>query len=420
MNHDILKRVIDDYRDLIRKAEIVDRDIAFEENGNYVLVGPRRAGKSTILYKRARDLVRSGVSYDQIIFLNFEDERLAGFSMPDFEDIVLVAKEMCGERTPYYFLDEMQTVDGWERFARRLSDFGERVYITGSNAKMLSREVESRLGGRYMSKTVYPYSFAEYVRASKADIEGFSSSSLALSNRLLGEYFVYGGFPATLLFQDRRGYLSSVYEKILLGDIIERHSIRNAKSLRLLIAKIAETICSEVSYTRLYDIIRGIGFSISKDSIISYCSYCEEAYLLFKSENYYASFLGKESNPRFYFCDNGMLGLFSDRESALLENMAAIALKRRFGDDLYYVKSPKTGIDVDFFLPEQGMAIQACYRLSDSSFMRERDNLIKLKGKEGKVKRLIILTYGEKKEIIDGGCTIEAMPLIDFLTSLKQ
>lgn len=419
MNHDILKRVIDDYRDLIRKAEIVDRDIAFEESGNYVLVGPRRAGKSTILYKRARDLISSGASYEQIIFLNFEDERLAGFAMPDFEDIVLVAKEMCAGRKPHYFLDEIQIVEGWERFARRLSDFGEHVYITGSNAKMLSREVESRLGGRYLSKMVYPYSFSEYVRANKADIEGFSSSSIALSNRLLGEYFLYGGFPATLFFNDRRGYLSSVYEKILLGDIVERHSIRNAKSLRLLITKIAETICNEVSYTRLYDIIKGIGFSISKDSIISYCSYCEEAYLLFKSENYYASFLGKESNPRFYFCDNGILGLFSDREGALLENMAAIALKRRFGDDLYYIKSPKTGIDVDFFLPEQGMAIQACYRLSDSSFEREKANLIKLEGKEERAKRLIILTYSEKREIDEGGCTIEVMPLIDFLSYLK-
>lgn len=420
MNHDILKMVIGDLLQTIKEAEIVKRDISFEENGDYVLVGPRRSGKSTILYERVRDLLSSGVKESQIAYVNFEDERLSDFSLSDFADIVLVAKERAESRKPIYFLDEIQNIAGWEKFARRLADAGERVYITGSNAKMLSREIESALGGRYMTKMIYPYSFGEYKRARGAKEEMVSSAAVAENNRLLREYFTYGGFPASLLFADKRSYVKSVYEKILLGDILERHSLRNAKSLRLLVRKIAETVCGDVSYSRLYDIIRGIGFSISKDSIISYCDYMEEAYLLYATENYYASFLDKESTPRFYFCDNGILSLFTDRESALLENAVYLSLRRRFGEEIYYVKSPKTGIDADFFIPDQGLVIQSAYRLSPSSSSREKENLIKFSRSEKKAKRLIIVTYEEKGEIIEGETRIEAMPLKEFLEWVEK
>lgn len=419
MNHKIIQTVIEDQQNTIKKAAIVERNISFEENGDYVLVGPRRAGKSTILYKRALDLVERGVSWNQIIFVNFDDDRLIEFGISDFQDLVLVAKEMASGNRPYYFLDEIQNIEGWEKFAMRLANDKERVYITGSNAKMLSREVESKLGGRFLSKTVYPYSFAEYLRANKADI-GASSSAIASVNGLLKSYFVYGGFPDTLNFLDKKGYLASVYEKILLGDIIARHGIRNVKSMRLLVKKIAETIGNEVSYSRLYNIMRGIGFPIAKDTIMDYCAYAEEAFLLFKTENYYAGFVDKESNPRFYFHDNGILNLLLlDKDAYLLENMVAIALKRRFGEEVYYVKSPKTGIDVDFFVPDEELAIQACYMMSDSSWKREIENLAKFRKGEEKAKKLLIVTYDEKKDIEVNGIHVEAVPLKEFLSMME-
>ena len=156
MNHQILKAVIYDAHETIRSLEIVPRDYHFVENVNYILIGLRRAGKSTLLFKLIQEMVNNGINWDQIIYINFEDERLAEFTLADFNDIVATASEMT-PRKPYYFLDEVQNVTGWERFARRMADSNEHVYITGSNAVMLSHEMESRLGGRYMTMQVYPY-----------------------------------------------------------------------------------------------------------------------------------------------------------------------------------------------------------------------------------------------------------------------
>ena len=140
MNHALLKSVIYDQHEFIRNFQIVPRDYEFEENGNYVLVGLRRAGKSTLLYKIVLDLVASGVDWEQIIYINFEDERLSEFTVADFNDILSVQSEM-SDKKGYFFLDEVQNIDGWEKFARRMADAKEHIYITGSNAKMLSREI---------------------------------------------------------------------------------------------------------------------------------------------------------------------------------------------------------------------------------------------------------------------------------------
>lgn len=422
MNHDLLKLVINDQQQIVKDAKIVERSIDLEKNGNYVLVGPRRAGKSTFLYKIAQNLVESGLSWKQIIFVNFDDDRLLEFKASDFEDIVLVAKEMCGEAIPYYFLDEIQNIDGWEHFALRMANMNQKVYITGSNAKMLSREIEARLGGRYLSKTIFPYDFREYLRANNVSIDEVSTTSLAQRNALLKQYFVYGGFPATLQFSDKKEYISSIYQKILLGDIVTRNNIRGINGIRILMKKIAETIGSDVSYTRLSNTMKTIGFQLAKDSIIDYCSYAKDAYLLFSVYNYYAAFIDKESNPKFYFSDNGLLNLFLlDKETALLENLVAISLKRKYQDDLYYIKSSKTGIDVDFFLPEERTAIQVCYSLQkEETFIREVENLLKLAKNEQKVEKLWIVTYEEKKTIEVKGKKIEIIPLLEFLMMVSK
>ena len=164
MNHALLKSVIYDQHEFIRDFQIVPRNYEFEENGNYVLVGLRRAGKSTLLYKIVLDLVASGVDWEQIIYINFEDERLSEFTVADFNDLLSVQSEM-SDKKGYFFLDEVQNIDGWEKFARRMADAKEHIYITGSNAKMLSREIETTLGGRFFAKHITPYAFGEYLTA---------------------------------------------------------------------------------------------------------------------------------------------------------------------------------------------------------------------------------------------------------------
>ena len=414
MNHDILKRIIFDQHQVIKNAKIVDRDIKLEPNINYVLVGLRRAGKTTLLYKRVQDLIASGIDWNQIVFINFDDERLLDFNVNDFDDILLVAKEL-SDKNHYFYFDEIQNIDGWEKFAIRLANQGYKVDITGSNAKMLSKEVEAKLGGRYISKEVLTYSFKEYLRAYNVSTNDYSVDNMGRVNTLLEQYFVYGGFPATLDFTDKREYVSNIYQKVLYGDIITHNEVRNENGMKLLVKKIADSLRQELSFTKLQNIITGIGYKISKDIVIDYCGYCKDAFLLFTLENYYASFLDKNSNPKYYFRDNGILNLFlNDKRSSLLENIVAIHLYRNYKEQLYYLKGGK--VDIDFFLASKNYAIQVAYSLDgNDAYEREISSLLEYKKeKRGKIE-LIIVTYEEKKTIVIDNVNINVIPLKEFL-----
>ena len=414
MNHEIIKKVIFDQHQVIKDSVIVERDIVLEKNANYVLVGLRRAGKTTLLYKRVQDLIAEGVEWNQIIYINFDDERLLGFNVNDFEDILLVAEELSNKKHYFYF-DEIQNVDEWEKFAIRISNQGFKVDITGSNAKMLSKEVEAKLGGRYISREILPYSFKEYLRASTVNKDGYSTKEMALINSLLNEYFVNGGFPEALVYKNKREYVSSIYQKVLYNDIIVHNDVRNENGMKLMIKKIAESVKQDLSYTKIQNIITGIGYKISKDIIIDYCGYCKDAFLLFTIGNYYASFSDKNSNPKYYFMDNGILNLFLDnKRSSLLENIVALHLYRNHKESLYYLKGNK--VDIDLYLSDSNTAIQVAYSLEKGdTYNREVGNLVEFAKSSDKNCKLAIVTYEEEKTINVEGKTIEVMPLKKFL-----
>ncbi len=421
MNHSILKQVILEQIEIIQGAEIIERDYEFEKNINYILVGLRRAGKSTLLYKIARELVEAGCDWSQIVYVNFEDDRLLGFTVDDFNDIVETAYELTDAKEIYYFFDEIQIVDGWEHFARRMADQKKHVYITGSNAKMLSSEMEKVLGGRYLSKMIMPFSFREsleYKRVEYGEKALLTTSKVAKVRRECQEYISSGGFPDAQLLYNKREYIKSVYEKVLLGDIIEREKVNNKMALRLMVKKIAETVMHEISFNTLAGNVKATGTKTSTDSMIEYASYAENAYLLFKNRNYVSKFAEKEGTPRFYFYDNGLLSLFLvDKPSALLENAVAVYLKRRCGEDVYYFKSPQTGIDIDFYLPEENTAIQVAYSL-ETAEERETKSLISFAEKNAEIKRLIIVTNEEERTISKGGVTIEVLPAYKFFLGM--
>ena len=418
MNHNVLKQVILEHIEIIQSAEIIERDYHFEKNVNYILVGLRRAGKSTLLYKIARELVKTGCDWSQIIYVNFEDDRLLGFTKDDFNDIVEVAYELTDADEIYYFFDEIQNIDGWEHFARRMADQKKHVYITGSNAKMLSSEMEKALGGRYLSKMIMPFSLGEsldYKKIAHDDKALLTTSKVAKVRRGCQEYISTGGFPEAQLLFNKREYIKSVYEKVLLGDIIEREKVNNKMALRLMIKKIAETVMHEISFNTLAGNVKATGIKTSTDSMIYYVSYAENAYLLFRNRNYVSKFAEKESTPRFYFYDNGILSLFLvDKPSALLENAVAVYLKRRFGEEVYYFKSTQTGIDIDFFIPEEDCAIQVAYSL-ETAEDRETKSIVSFAEKTKGIRRLIIVTNEEDRTITKDGFTIEVVPAYKFI-----
>ncbi len=418
MNHSILKQVIFDQIEVIRNVEIIPREYSFEKKVNYILVGLRRSGKSTLLYKIAKELVSEGCDWSQIVYVNFEDDRLLGFTKNDFNDIVETAYELTDAKDIYYFFDEIQIIDGWEHFARRMADQKKHVYIAGSNAKMLSSEMASILGGRYIPRMIMPFSYREvldYKRIDHDDAAWLTTSKVAKIRRACQEYVSSGGLPEAQLLNNRREYIKSVYEKVLLGDIIEREQIKNKMALRLMVKKIAETVMHEISYNTLSGNVKAAGTKTSTDSMIEYTSYAENAYLIFRTRNYVSKFAEKESIPRFYFFDNGLLSLFLvDKLSALLENAVAVSLKRKYEDGVYYYKSRQTGIDIDFYIPEEAMAVQVTYALGDAE-EREARSLLSFAEKTEDVKQLMIVTNEEEKTIEKDGHIIEVIPVHKFL-----
>ena len=374
MNHDLLKNIIYDQHELIQNADIVARpSYSFEPNANYVLVGLRRAGKSTLLFKIVQDLVAKGVTWEQIIYINFEDERLSEFQKEDFNDILSVQSELSAERG-YFFFDEIQIVPGWEKFC-----------LTAQNVPHDTRALlQTKANGRIRS--------------------------------YCAEYLQYGGFPEAIQYTAKREYISSVYQKILLGDIITRNGIRNDYAIKILMKKLAESVKSEISYTKLHGILKSIGISVGKESIIDYIQYAKDAYLIFSVQNYYARFAEKESNPKYYFSDNGLLNLFlDDKKPSLLENAVAVYLTQNHPQDVFYLKSPKTGIDIDFYIPSARQVVQVAYSIQGDAYEREVGNLKKFAATTTETHRYVIVTYEEEKIINDSDVKIEVVPLMKFL-----
>lgn len=419
MDIELLKVILRANRRSISRIELVKRDIRLEGNFNYVFVGMRQAGKSYLMYQRIHQLLDEGHSIDEIIYLNLDDERLFGMKVTDL-DLILQAHFQLSDCTPILFLDEIQNIDHWEHFARRLANEKYRVYITGSNAKMLSSEVATTLGGRYMIQEVYPYSFMEYLRANGLELYKHWEYDIDTTNaiqRFFSVYFFDGGFPESLHATEKRSWLSVLFQKIFLGDLVARYKVRNDTSLKLLVKKLSESVKQPSSFNRLANIVSSAGQKIQTSTVIEYIKYMEETWLLFSLTNYAAKFAEKESAKKYYFRDNGILNLFLvDAETSLLENRIAVELKKLYGEEVYFYNK---GVEVDFYLPLHNWLIQASYSIRDEETRnREISSLLKV-CKHVNAKRLSVITYNDEQRIQINGFTIDVIPLWKWLLMEK-
>ena len=421
MDRNILKTVIADNQIEVPKYKVIPRHFTFEEFGNYVFVGIRRAGKSFLLYQRMQQLLAQGVQWDEMLYINFEDERLVGMSLEDLNLLLEVHLEMYGKK-PILFLDEIQNIIGWEKFARRMADTKHRVYITGSNAKMLSQDIQTTLGGRYIPVDVYPYNFQEFLTANEVrfgEASLLSTEGKAEVLRKFNDYFYFGGFPESAEFTGKRDYLTSVYQKIYLGDIATRHSVDNTFALRIMFKKLAESVKQPLSFTRIANIVSSTGAKVGTQTVINYIEYAKDAWLISSLQNIAGKLADKEANPKYYFTDNGILNLFLlDGNTSLLENLVAINLLRRYGrnDAVFFYNK---GIEVDFYIPDETTAIQVCYNLdnSDGTFDREVGALLKLSSVL-ECNKLIIITRDNEQTLEIDNKTIEVVPAWKWLLNL--
>lgn len=418
MDRKILKAVLLDNQTEVPKYDVIPRDFQFEEFGNYVFVGIRRAGKSYLLYQRMQELLKRGVTWEEMLYVNFEDERLVDMTTEDLNLLLEVHLEIYGKK-PILFLDEVQNIAGWDKFARRMADTKHRVYITGSNAKMLSQDVQTTLGGRYITVDVYPYDFKEFLAANKISLsesDYYNTESRASLFQMFNNYFHFGGFPEGAQLLAKRDYLTSVYQKIYLGDIATRHAIDNTFALRFLFKKLAESVKQPISFTRIAHLISSTGTKIGTNTIINYMEYAKDAWLISPIHNIASKLVDKETKPKYYFTDNGMLNLFLlDAETSLLENLIAVSLLRKYGrtDAVYFYHK---NIEVDFYIPETCTAIQVCYNLENcqDTLKREVNALIKISNVLT-CNHLIIITYDDERMLETDGKTITLIPAWKWL-----
>ena len=410
----MIKDIIVENQHFISSVSFFERDYEFEDALNYVLVGLRRAGKSYLLYQRIHQLLEKGHRMEEICYFNFEDDRLGIMTLADL-DIIKSAYEEMFDTQPVFFFDEIQIVEGWEKFARRLADQKYRVYITGSNAKMLSSEIATTLGGRYMIKDVFPLSFAEYLSFSGINVKEKNALHLYRKEivKYFETYFRFGGLPEVMNVADKRSWLSGLFNKVFFGDLIARYDIRNDFGLRILAKKLAESVKQPSSYNRLANVVSSTGKKASTDTVIDYVNYMCESWLLLPLENIIGKLTERNTQRKYYFIDNGILNLFlPDPEASLLENMVAINLIRKYKNEVYFYHN---GVEVDFYLPEQKKLIQASYSLQDeSTFQRETEALIKV-SKRLEVNDLMIITKDEETVLEKDGKTIQVVPLWKWL-----
>lgn len=414
VNKDLIKDIITENQRFVLSVVFHQRDYSFEDNSNYVLVGLRRAGKSYLLYQRIRQLLDKGHHIDEICYFNFEDDRLGVMTLADL-DIVKSAYEEMFDNQPVFFFDEIQVVEGWEKFARRLADQKYRVYITGSNAKMLSSEIATTLGGRFLIKEVFPLSFAEYLSFVGINVKENNALHRYKKEimRHLDTYFRFGGLPEVMNVQDKRSWLSGLFNKVFFGDLIARYDIRNDFGLRLLAKKLAESVKQPSSYNRLANVVTSAGKKTSTDTVIDYVNYMCESWLLLPVENIIGKLTERNSQRKYYFIDNGILNLFlTDPETSLLENMVAIHLLKRWGDRVFFYHN---GVEVDFYLPDAEQLIQVSYSLQDpETQQRETEALIKV-SKHLNAKDVLIVTKDEEAVLEKDGHTIRMVPLWKWL-----
>lgn len=419
MNRDTLKQIMIDQKDMYLNNPLIERHYILEENVNYCFVGIRRTGKSYMMYQQVKQLLDKNVPMSQIVYVNFEDERLLEITADDLNTILEIGLELSGtDNRPYLFLDEIQNVEGWEKFVRRIADMKYRINITGSNSKMLSSEIASTLGGRFVIMNVYPYSFSEYLIANgkeKNYLDTISTNDKADVLAQYNEYVSSGAFPELVDIKNKRAYLSSIYQTVYLGDIITRNKITNDFAIKLILKKIAESITKPLSFSRLANILKSAGTSLGKQTVINYVGYAMDSYLIFALHNYAAKLVEKETSPKYYFMDTGLLGLMLlDCKSAQLENLVAIELIRRYGvENVYYFEN---NVEIDFYVPSEKLAIQVSMQLLDNMDTKERETraFIKLRNFIPD-SRCLIITGSEEADLDCDGIPVSVVPAWKWL-----
>ena len=417
---DLLKQIILEQQEILHapNKRYVQRYIADEwlqTSEILIISGIRRCGKSVLMQQMRDRLV------EKDFFFNFDDERLANFKLDDFQKLQECFVELFGEQHTYYF-DEIQNIEGWERFVRRLYNAGNKIIITGSNARMLSRELGTHLTGRYIQVEIYPFSFQEYLAMNEIPVNAktlYTTTGRATMVKSFVKYMECGGFPKFL--QDGSvSYLTSLYESIIYRDILTRNGLTNEKEMLEMMFYLASNATKRVTYSSLGKVV-GIQHP---DTIKNYLEYIQQTYLISQLFRYDPSVKKQMMSPKkIYFVDNAIIKRIgfnaTENNGVFLENLVFIELKRR-GWDVYYYADKK---ECDFVV-RKGLHISDAYQVTlkmDSPQTREREIAgVREAMQAYSLSKGYILTFEGKETInFDDGTMVEVVPVWEWILQYK-
>lgn len=395
--------------------EVIERDIGYPleppVKRAVVLIGPRRAGKTYSMFQAIKKLIGGGAEKRSILYINFEDSRISGASVNDLNNMLDVFFEIYPEnkrRRAWFFLDEIQLVEKWEAFVRRLLDSENAgVFVTGSSSKMLSREIATSLRGRSLTYCIFPFSFKEFLKARKITYGKYlSSAERSEVINGLREYMSCGGYPEAVLYrQEREKILREIIDVTIYRDVIERHKVKNSKVLRMFFTALFNS--KEFSIHKFFNFLKSQGVKISKNTLYAYFEYFRDSLVMHPLRRFALSYKDIEgSTPKVYFVDNGLLYSQGIRDDGrLMENLVFMELLKKWSDNLYYYRSPDEK-EVDFVI-KQGrnitQLIQVCYNI-ESYVTKEREikGLLKAAGEFNCTNLLIITWDYEGEDRIEG------------------
>jgi predicted AAA+ superfamily ATPase len=375
-----------------------------------IISGLRRVGKSTLLLQMAHKLGK-----DSFYYLNFEDDRFLGFESQDANYLFQHLVELFGERK-IFILDEVQNVPDWERFVRRFMDQGYKFYITGSNASLLSRELGTRLTGRYVPIELFPFSFQEYLQFTGEiipNLDRLRTADVARLNSLLDRYMRAGGIPDAVKYPDLP-LLRTLYEDVLYRDIAARYRLDAVYALRELAYYLVSHPAGMVSYNKLKSQFK-LG---SVNTIKSFVEYMQNSWLIFTMNVYDYSLKRQQIAPKKIYCvDTGLSNAvgfrFSPNTGRLMENLVFLAL-RQGTDKIYYYLAPD-GLEVDFYLPDHHQLIQVAQNMTDP-VTRERElRALRIAVHALKAKQAIVLSSANDEDVNVDGVNVQIRSLSEWL-----
>jgi len=427
MMKDLIKTVIREFHTEELPA-LVERDLKLPlESGKIVsLVGPRRAGKTYLFYQHIGELLRRGVPKEKILYLNFEDERLD--LTPQNLDLILQAyRELYPElelKRCYFFFDEVQNAEGWERFVRRLYDrISRNIFITGSNSKLLSQEIATSLRGRTLRYEVFTLGFREFLRFKGFDFDVkrdlYTPKKKAQLIRYFEEYILWGGFPEVVFLPKelKLKTLQEYFEVMLYRDIVERYQIRDTIVLKYFLKRLVENAGKILSVHKIYNELRSQGIKIGKDTLYKYLEYAENAYFVKLLKKHYRSIVKSElAEKKIYLIDPGFIRsirFFRDEgKGTMLENTIFKELLLS-GKEVVYFKGNK---ECDFVVNGK-LALQVSYELRDERTLKREVEGLKEACRYFGLSEGVIVTFDEKREIKAGGFKVRVVPAYELVLS---